>query len=212
MFSSQPCKRPQNQPEPSACLLTSIKSFVRRPWQPSSSSSRRPWLSRAGASAGHDRSNTLEWDWDLQPKPTRQNIERSQTHPSPKFNPGNNKVPPTNHQRSPLAHQRRGRCGQKKLVSMADYLTLEQLENVWQQQDTHRANQTAAMNNDNPRAQTSLSRAGDAADTKAALPPPLSSRDIHPALRPGPRSQKGLRWDTNLKLSKNGDQLQIENR
>ena len=189
MFSSQPCSRSQNQPEPSACLLTCIKSFVHRPWQPSFSSSRRPSLSRAGDSAGHDRSNALEWDWDLQPNPARQNVERCQTHPSPKSNPGNNKIPPTNHQRSPLAHQRRGRCGQKKIVSMADYLTLEQLENVWQQQDTRRANQAAAMNNENPRAQTS-SRAGDAADTQAALPPPLSSRDIHPAMRPGPPSRR----------------------
>lgn len=210
MSSSQPSKRSQNQPEPSARLLTSIKSLVRCPWQPSSSSSRRPSPSRAGASAGHDRSNALEWDWDLQPNPTRQNVERRQTHPSPKSNPGSNNNLRTNNQRSPPAHQRRGRCGQQTVVSMADYLTLEQLENVWQQQDTRRANQAAAMNNDNPRAQRSMPRVGDAADTQAALPP--LRRDIHPALRPGPSSQKGLRVDTNLKLSKNVDHLQVENR
>lgn len=95
---------------------------------------------------------------------------------------------------------------------MADYLTLAQLENVWQQQDTRRANQAAATNYDNPRAQRSLPRADGAADTQAApLPPPppplLSSRDIHPALRPGPLFQKGLRVDTNLKPTKNADPL-----
>lgn len=210
MSSSQPCKRSQNQPEPSASLLTSIKSLVRRPWQPSSSSSRRPSPSRAGASAGRDRSNALEWDWDLQPNPTRHNVERRQTHPSPESNPGNNNNPRTNNQRSPPAHQRRGRCGQKTVVSMADYLTLEQLENVWQQQDTRRTNQAAAMNNDAPRAQRSLPRAGDAADTQAALPPLLSSSDTHPALRPGPSSQKRLRVDTSLKLSKKVDHLRLK--
>lgn len=187
MSSSQPCKRSQNQPEPSACLLTSIKSLVRRPWQPSSSSSRRPSPSRAGASAGHDRSNALEWDRDLQPNPTRQNVERRQIHPSPKSNPGKSNNPRSNNQRSPPAHQCRGRCGPKTVVSMADYLTMEQLENFWQQQDTRRTNQAAAMNNDDPRAQRSLPRAGEAADTHAALPPLLSSRDIHPALRPKDR-------------------------
>lgn len=95
---------------------------------------------------------------------------------------------------------------------MADYLTLEQLENVWQQQDTRRTNQAAAMNNDAPRAQRSLPRAGDAADTQAALPPLLSSSDIHPTLRPGPSSQKRLRVDTSLKLSKKVGSSKIENR
>lgn len=185
MSSSQPCKRSQNQPEPSACLLTSIKSLVRRPWQPSSSSSsRRPSPSRVGASVGHDRSDALESDWRLQLNPTRQNVERGQTHPSPKSSPGNSNYPRNNDQRSPPARQRRGRCGQKTVVSMADYLTLEQLENVWQQQDKRRTNQAAAMNNDDPRAPRSLPRAGDAVDTQAALPPLLPGRDIHPALRP----------------------------
>lgn len=190
MSSSQRCKHSQNHPGPSVCLLTSIKSLVRRPWQPTSSSYRRPSTSRPGTSAGQDRSNALELDWDLQSNPTRQIVERRQSHSSPKSNPGNNSNPRTTTQRSPLAHQRRGRRGQNTVDSMADYLTLAQLENVWQQQDTRRANQAAVTSNDNPRAQRSLPRAGSAADTQAALsvtPPPLpSSRDIHPALRPGP--------------------------
>lgn len=83
---------------------------------------------------------------------------------------------------------------------MADYLTLDQLENVWQQQDTRRADQAAATNDVNSRAQNALPRAGGAADTQAPLPPPppLSSRDIHPALRPGPSFPEGLRVNTNL--------------
>lgn len=171
MSSSHPCKSFQNQPEPSASLLTSIKSLVRCPWQPSSSSSRRQSPSRPGTSAGHDRSNALEWDWGLQSSPTRQNVERRQTHPSPKSNRGNNNNSRTTNQRSPSAHQRRGRRGQDLVDSMADYLTLAQLESVWQQQDTRSANQAAATNNRIPRAQRSLPRAGAAADTQATLPP-----------------------------------------
>lgn len=91
---------------------------------------------------------------------------------------------------------------------MADYLTLAQLENVWQQQDTRRANWAAETNNDNTRSQRSLPRADGTADTQAALQPLLlSSRDIHPALRPEPLFQKGLRVDTNLKPSKDANPL-----
>ena len=208
MSSSQPYKHSQIQPEPSAGLLTSIKSLVRRPWQPSSSSFRRPSPSRPGTSAGHDRSNALQWDWELQSHPTRQTVERRQTHPSPKSNPSNNNNPRTSNQWSHPARQRRGRRGQNTVDSMADYLTLAQLENVWQQQDTRRADRAAETNNNNPRAQRSLPRADGAADTQAALQPPLlSSRDIHPALRPGPLFQKGLRVDTNLKPSKHANPL-----
>ena len=207
MSSSQPYKHSQIESEPSAGLLTSIKSLVRRPWQPSSSSSCRPSPIRPGTSAGHDRSNALQWDWDLQSNPTRQTVERRQTHPSPKSNPGNNNPRTSNHSSHP-AHQRRGRRGQHIVDSMADYLTLAQLENVWQQQDTRRANWAAETNDDNRRSQRSLPRAEGTADTQAALQPPLlSSRDIHPALRPEPLFQKRLRVDTNLKPSKHANPL-----
>lgn len=83
---------------------------------------------------------------------------------------------------------------------MADYLTLAQLENVWQQQDTCRADQAVATNDINSRAQRSLPRA-----TQVAIPqpPPLSSRDIHPALRPGPLFPEGLGANTNLNSGMN---------
>lgn len=94
---------------------------------------------------------------------------------------------------------------------MADYLTLAQLENVWQQQDRRRANQAAATttNDVNSRAQRALPPrgAGDVpADTQAGAalqPPPFLSRDIHPTLRPGPSYPEGLRANTNSKPSKN---------
>lgn len=94
---------------------------------------------------------------------------------------------------------------------MADYLTLAQLENVWQQQDRRRADQAAATttNSVNSRAQRALpprGAGGAPADTPAAAalqPPPFFSRDIHPTLRPGPSYPEGLRMNTNSKPSKN---------
>lgn len=202
MSSSQQCKHCQNPLEPSASLLTSIKSLVRRPWQPSSSSARRPSLSRTRTSAGHNGSTAPEWDWSLLSNLTRQPVKRSQSHPSPNSSPGNNNNSRTIDQQY-STHRRRGRRGQNTettVNSMADYLTLAQLENVWQQQDTRRADHESS------RVQRALLRAGGAADVQAALPspPPLSSRDIYPALRPRPFVQERLRVDTNLKSSKNG--------
>lgn len=205
MSSSQPCKHSQHHPEPPVRLLTSIKSLVRRPWQPSSSSSRRPSHSRPRTSAGHVRPKSPEGDWDMQSNPTHQTMERRQSHPSPNSNSGNDNISRTTNQQYPPTHRRRGRRGQNEVNSMADYLTLAQLENVWQQQDTRRADQAAITTNDNSRAQRALPRAGSAADKQAALlqPPRLASHNIHPALRPTPLFPEGSRVDTNVKPSKN---------
>lgn len=94
---------------------------------------------------------------------------------------------------------------------MADYLTLAQLENVWQQQDRRRADQAAATttNGVNSRAQRALpprGAGGAPADTQAAAalqPPPFLGRDIHPTPRPGLSCPEGLRMNTNSKPSKN---------
>lgn len=202
MASSKQCKNSQNHSEPLAGFLTSIKSLVRRPWQASSSSGRRTSPSRSRTSAGHNRSKSPELDWGLQSNPT---VERRQTHPSPKSNGNNNHSRTLNQQCLPSQRRRGRHHEQKEVNSMADYLTLAQLENVWQQQDTCRADQAVATNDINSRAQRSLPRATQVAIPQPPLfpPPPLSSRDIHPALRPGPLFPEGLGANTNLKSGMN---------
>lgn len=211
MPSSQAHKQPQCQPDSSGKLLTSIKSLVRRPWQPSSSSSRH--LSpndRPQTSCGsHTRRNEpTEWDWDLPMRtPTPQYVRR-ESYPPP--SPGNI----SNQQHN---NTRRGRQCQNTVISMADYLTLAQLENIWQQQDTRRNNpvpahptlrppptRTSAEKRAVPRTlQVAASPSSNSTSNTSRVPHlPLSNRDIHPALRPGPFSRKGLRIDTSYSKPK----------
>lgn len=204
--SSQARKQPQCQPDSSGKLLTSIKSLVRRPRQPSSSSSHVSPNDRPRASCGsHTRRNEpTEWDWDLPMRTPAPQYVRRESYPPPT---------PSNISNQQYNNPRRGRRCQNTVISMADYLTLEQLENVWQQQDTRRNNPVPALPTFRPpptrtsaekRAlpeilQVAASQSSKSTSNTTRVPhQPLSNRGIHPALRPGPFSRNGLRIDTSF--------------
>lgn len=204
--SAQAQKQPQYQPDSSGKLLTTIKSLVRRPWQPSSSSRHVSHNDRPRTSCGsHARRNEpIEWDWDLSMRtPTPQYVRR-ESYPPPS---------PSNISNQQHNNPRRGRQCQNTVISMADYLTLAQLENIWQQQDTRRNNpapapptlcppptRTSAERRALPRTlQVDASPNRNPTSNATQIPhQPLPNRHIHPALRPGPFSRTGLRIDTNF--------------
>ena len=257
-------KQPQAQPDSPGKLITSIKSLVRRRWQPSSSSRHSPpnnWPRNNHGSHAR-RNEPTEWDWDLPmrtpppqyarresyPQPSPSNTEwdwdlSMRTHPQqyargesyPQPGPSNTewdwdlpmRTPskqfarresypqpsPSNISNQQHNYPRRGRRFQNTVISMADYLTLAQLENIWQQQDIRRNNpvitppklpppptRTTAEKRVLPRIlQVAASPSSNSTSNTTQVPHQLlSNRDIHPALRPGPISRNGLRIDTNF--------------
>lgn len=208
--SSQARKLPQCQPDSTGKLLTSIKSLVRRPWQPSSSSRHSSPDNRPRTSYGsHARRNgPTELDCDLPMRTTPPQYTRRESYPSP--NPSNT---PNQQHNNP----RRGRRSQNTVVSMADYLTMAQLENVWQQQDTRRNNpvtaaptfrppptRTSAEKRALPRTIQGSTRSSGSPTSNSTQTPhqPLSNRDCHATLRPGPFSPNGLRINTDFSKPK----------
>lgn len=208
--TSQARKLPQCQPDSSGKLLTSIKSLVRRPWQPSSSSRHSsPDNSPRTTYGKHTRKlGPTESDYDLSMRTTPPPYTRRGSYPSP--NPSN--TPNLQH-----SNPRRGRRCQNTVVSMADYLTMAQLENVWQQQDMRRNNHftTAPIMCPSPKRpsaeQRALPRTIQGATRSRGCPTsnstqtphqPLSDRDCHTTLRPGPISRNGLRINTDFSKPK----------
>lgn len=204
--SSQARKLPQGQRDSSGKLLTSIKSFVRRPWQPSSSSSHSSPDNRPRTSYGSHarRYEPTELDCDLPMKSPPPQYTRRESYPS--TNPGN--TPNQQH-----SNPRRGRRCQNTVVSMADYLTMAQLENIWQQQDTRRDSpvtiaptlrppptRTSAEKRALPRTIQGATRSSGSPTSNSTQIPhqPLSNRDCHTTLRPGPPSRVGLRINTDF--------------
>ena len=131
-------------------FFTSIKSLVRRPWLPNRSPSR----------PGSCKAKRPEWEISQSDADDRQSLPslstplRSRIHPRP-----------------------RDRRRHVSVTSVADYLTLAQLENFWRQQDSHREMIIARVPLETIIASTtSLSRGPEAS----------SWSHIHPALRPGP--------------------------
>lgn len=208
--SSQARKLPPCQPESSSKLLTSIKSLVRRPWQPSSSSRHLSPGNRPQTSCGsHARRNgPTEWDWDLAMRTTPPQYIRRESYPPPS---------PSNISNQQHSNPRRGRRCQDTVISMADYLTMAQLENIWQQQDTRRNNpvtappalrppptRTSAEKGALPRILQVATRPSDSStsnSTQLTHRPP-SNRDIHSALRPGQFSRHGLKINTDFSKPK----------
>lgn len=206
MPSFQARKQPQFQSDSSGKLLTSIKSLVRRPRQASSSSSHvlpndRP---RTSCSCHARRNEHTEWDWDLPMRtPTPQYVRR-ESYPPPS---------PSNISNQQYNNPRRGRRSQNTVISMADYLTLEQLENVWQQQDMRSNNpvpavptlrppptRTSAEKRALPRIlQVAASQSSNSTSVTTRVPhQSLSNRGIQPAPGPGPLSRGLLRIDTSF--------------
>lgn len=208
--TSQTRKLPQCQRDSSGKLLTSIKSLVRRPWQPSSSSRHSSPDNRPRTSYGsHTRKiGPKELDYDLPIRTTPPQYTRRESYPSP--NPSNT---PNQQQSNP----RRGRRCQNTVVSMADYLTMAQLENVWQQQDMPRNNpvttaptlrpsptRPSAAQRALPRTIQGATRSSDSPTSNSNQTPhqPLSDRDCPTTLRPGPISRNGLRINTDFSKPK----------
>ena len=201
---------PQCQPDSSGKLLTSIKSLVRRPWQPSSLSRHSSSDDRPRTSCGsHARRNEpMEWDWDQPMRTPPPQYIRRESYPLP--SPSN--IPSQLHN-----NPRRGRRCQNTVISMADYLTMAQLENIWQQQETRTNNpvttpptlrppptKTSAEKRALPRilqVATRPSGSSTSNSTHITYQPP-SNRNIQAALRPGPFSRNGLRINTDFSKPK----------
>lgn len=208
--SSRSHKHAQRRPDSSGKLLTSIISLVRRPWQPSVSSRLISPIDRPQTSCGSyaRRNEPVEWDWDLPMRTPAPQYIRRESYPPP--SPSNISIQQHN-------NPRRGRQYQNTVTSMADYLTLAQLENIWQQQDTRRNNLVPALPTLRPPPTRTSAEKRALPSILQVAPSPcgnttssatkirhqtLSNRDIHPALRPGPYSRTGLRIDTNLAKQK----------
>lgn len=202
--TSQARKLPQCQRDSSGKLLTSIKSLVRRPWQPSSSSRHPSPDNRPRTTYGsHTRKlGPIESDYDLSMRTTPPPYTRRESYPSP--NPSN--TPNLQH-----SNPRRGRRCQNTVVSMADYLTMAQLENIWQQQDMRRDNPvtTAPTLRPSPTRssaeQRALPRTIQVAARSSGSPTSNSTqtdRDCHTTLRPGPVTRNGLRINTDFRKPK----------
>lgn len=208
--SSQARKLPQCQPDSSGKLLTSIKSLVRRPWQPSSSSRHPSPDNRSRTSYGsHARINgSTELDWDLPMRtPPAQHVRRD-SYPLPS---------PSNTPNQQHNNPRRGRRCQNTVISMADYLTMAQLENIWQQQDMRRDNPVTTPPTLLPsptmkiaekralpktlRVATRPSTSSTSNSTQILYQPP-PNRNIHAALRAGPFSRNSLRINTDFSKPK----------
>lgn len=196
----------QGHRDSSGKLLTSIKSLVRRPWQLSSSSSHSSPDNRPRTSYGSHarRYEPTELDCDLPMRKTPPQYTRRESYPS--LNPSNT----TSQQDS---NPRRGRRCQNTVVSMADYLTMAQLENIWQQQDTWGDSplttaptlrppptRTSAEKRALPRTVQGSTRSSGSPTSNHSQTPHQSpsKRDCHTTSRPGPFSRNDMRINTDF--------------
>lgn len=208
--TSQARELPQCQRDSSGKLLSSIKSLVRRPWQTSSPSRHSSPDNRPRTSYGsHTRKiGPTELDYDLPIRTTTPQYTRRESYPPPYLS-----NTPNQQQSNP----RRGRRCQNPVVSMADYLTMAQLENVWQQQDMPRNNpvttaptfrpspmRPSAEQRALPRTSQGATRSSNSSTSTSIQTPhqPLSDRDCHHTLRPGPISRNRLRINTDFSKPK----------
>lgn len=145
-LSSQPYTGPlPEQRGRSSSLLTSIKSLVRGS------------LSRSRSPRRLQASNEGKPEWEIS----------QTTHDKRRGHPSSTKF------LKPLVWPRRRR--QVSITSVADYLTLAQLENVWRQQDRSRGDTEIAR-------QAQQQKVGQPL-TANMVRQPIPSSEIHPAFR-----------------------------